>query len=173
MKIIKTKKFILRPLKMSDKKALVENVNNKKITDRLLVVPYPYTLKDAEKWIRRCQRNLRKKVKNNIVFGIEINGKVVGSIGIHDIAKEHKATIGYWLGEKYWGSGIMSEVIKIISNFCFKELKLKRVEAGVFLFNPASKRVLEKNGFKLEGIIKKGEKKGNKFIDIFLMAKVK
>ena len=67
----------------------------------------------------------------------------------------------------------MSKVIKEVVNYGFRELKLKRISAKVFPFNKASMRVLEKNNFKFEGILKKEEKKGDKYIDAHVYAKVK
>lgn len=85
----------------------------------------------------------------------------------------HKAEMGYWLGRKYWGGGMMTDAVKSIVSFGFKNLKLHRIYAGVFLFNKGSARVLEKNGFKLEGISKKEVKKDEEFIDAYIFAKVR
>ncbi len=67
----------------------------------------------------------------------------------------------------------MSEAVTRIADFAFKELNLQRVAAKVFVFNPASKRVLEKNGFIEEGLLRKEAKKGEEFIDAYLLAKIK
>jgi RimJ/RimL family protein N-acetyltransferase len=67
----------------------------------------------------------------------------------------------------------MTEAVKLITKFGFEKLKLKRIEAFVFTFNKASKRVLEKAGYKLEGILRKNSKKGNKFFDDYLFAKIR
>jgi RimJ/RimL family protein N-acetyltransferase len=76
------------------------------------------------------------------------------------------------LGRKYWGQGIMTEAVKLVTKYAFEKLGLKRVYANVFWGNKQSARVLEKNGFKLEGRLKKYAKKGNKFLDAILFAKV-
>jgi len=115
----------------------------------------------------------RRKKQANIVFGIEIDGGIVGAINMHRIVPGHKAEIGYWIGKEYWGRGLMSKVIKEVVSYGFRELKLKRITAKVFPFNKASMRVLEKNHFKFEGILKKEEKKGNKYLDTHVYAKVR
>lgn len=171
--IIKTKHFILRPFKKSDAKSIAENLNNKIISRYISNIPYPYKLKDADDFIKKSIRARRKKNPELMIFVIEIGGEAVGSIGIHGIKMGHKASIGYWLGENYWGKGIMSKAVKEIVNYGFKELKLRRIFAYTFVFNKASMRVLEKNGFKFEGIVKKHIKKGDKFFDAHLFAKVK
>ena len=172
MIIIKSNKFILRPFKRGDESSLKENINNKKIYRNTLSIPYPYTLKDAKDWITKNLKEMKRKRPNMINFAIDINGEVVGGIGLRKI-EGHKAEIGYWLAEKYWGQGIMTKAVKLVTEFGFKKLKLKRIYAYVFSWNKASMKVLEKAGYKLEGILRKDVKKNNKFIDTFLFAKVR
>jgi len=172
MIIIKSNKFILRPFKRGDENSLKENINNKKIYRNTLSIPYPYTLKDAKDWITKNLKEMKRKRPNMINFAIDINGEVVGGIGLRKI-EGHKAEIGYWLAEKYWGQGIMTKAVKLVTEFGFKKLKLKRIYAYVFSWNKPSMGVLEKAGYKLEGILRKDVKKNNKFIDTFLFAKVR
>ena len=162
----------MRPFRRGDEKSLAENINNKKIYRNTLSIPYPYTLKDAQEWVMKNLKELKKKKPAMINFVIDINGGVAGSVGLSKI-EGHKAEIGYWLAEKYWNKGIMSEAVKLVTKFGFDKLKLKRIYAFVFCFNKASMRVLEKVGYKFEGILKKNSKKDGKFIDDYLFAKIK
>ena len=171
--VIKSKKFILRPFKKGDEFSLAKNINNKKVIKNLLVLPFPYKLKDARYWVAKNLEEYKKKEPAMIGFAIDIGGEIVGSVGIHKIAKSHQAEIGYWLAEQHWGNGIMTEAVKLITKFSFNELKLERVYAYAFSFNKASQRVLAKAGFKFEGILKKNSKKDNKFIDDYLFSKIK
>jgi len=173
MKTIKGKNFILRKLKRSDIPSLAKSLNNKKIYENTLRIPYPYTIKDAKYWIEKNIREERKEIKKNSDFAIDIDGEVIGGIGISRIEKEHKGELGYWLAEDYWGQGIMTEAIGLIEKVAFKDLKLKRVTAHVFSFNKGSAKVLEKNGYQLEGTMKKDVKKDGKYIDVLLYSKVK
>jgi len=170
---IKSKKFILRPFKKGDEFSLAKNINNKKVIKNLLVVPSPYKLKDAQNWVVKNLSEYKKKEPAMIGFAIDIGGEVVGSVGVHKIVKSHQAEIGYWLAEQHWGNGIMTEAVKLITKFSFNELKLERVYAYAFSFNKASQKVLAKAGFKFEGILKKNSKKGDKFIDDYLFAKIR
>lgn len=135
-------------------------------------VPHPYSLAEAKKWIKKTIA-VNKKNPNKINLAIVIDGEVVGGIGgkIHPLG--HKMEFGYWLAEKHWGKGIVTEVVKIFTNYFFKKRKLKRIEAKTFTANKASMRVLEKNGFKFEGILKKDIQKNGKIYDAHLFAKVK
>ena len=172
MVIIKSKDFILRPFKKGEKDSLAENINNKKIYRNTLNIHYPYTSKDAKGWIAKNLKEAKKGKPTEVNFVIDIRGGVAGSVGFSKI-DGHKAEIGYWLGEKYWGQGVMTEAVKLVTKFGFKKLKFKRIYAYVFPWNKASMRVLEKVGYKLEGILRKHVKKDNKFIDGYLFAKVR
>lgn len=172
MPIIRTKKFILRPFKKGDEASLVKNINNKKIAKYTLRIPYPYTLKDATFWILQNRKLWRKKVKSSLNFAIDISGEVVGGIGLNKI-EGHEAELGYWLGEKYWGKGVMTAAVKALTEYVFKTLPLRRIYAEVFPFNKASAKVLQKAGYKYEGRLRKHVLKNGKFIDALLFARVR
>lgn len=170
--IIKSKKFILRPYRKGDEKSSQKNINDKAIYRYTLRIPYPYTMKEAKKWISQCIKSKKNKNKKEIHFAIDRNGEVIGGMGFTDIEK-HKAEIGYWLGKKYWNKKIMTEAVKLMTNFGFNKLKLKRIYAKVNSKNKASTKVLENNSYKLEGLLRKDGIKKGKYIDALLYAKVK
>lgn len=173
MKLFENKKFILRNNQKGDEVDIAKYINDKIIARNLATVPYPYKLQDAKKWLVETLKEQKKKDPERVSFVIVIDGEIVGAIGLNKIMKNHKAEIGYWLARKHWGKGIMPEVVKIVSNYGFKKFGLKRIYAGVYSFNPPSMRVLEKNGFKLEGILKKDVKKDGKLFDKHVFAKIK
>lgn len=85
------------------------------------------------------------------------NGKVIGSLGVEKYGLEDKLTeffdykgreLGYVLGKDYWGSGLMAEAVKAVTNYLFKELDFDFLLCGYYAFNSQSKRVQEKCGFK-------------------------
>jgi len=166
-KSIKTKRFILRPYRKEDRKDLVESVNDKVVSRYMAVIPYPYGLKDADKFLKKAVQI----EKDKIGFAIEIEGKLCGGCGIR--RKEHQAEIGYWLAKKCWGKGLATEIAKELVKIGFEKMKLKKITARVFIENKASVRVLEKNGFKLEGTLRKEVFKNGKYHDAFIFAKIK
>lgn len=87
------------------------------------------------------------------IFAIGVDGEAVGGIGIHPQGDIHRknAELGYWLGEPFWGRGIMSRAIQQAVDFAFETYNIDRVFARPFGSNTASQRVLEKNNFVLEG----------------------
>jgi ribosomal-protein-alanine N-acetyltransferase len=108
-------------------------------------------------------------------FCIEVEGAAVGGIGIrlgHDVHR-HTAELGYWLGEKFWGRGIMTEAVAAFANFSFENFQLRRISAELFASNPGSARVLEKAGFAFEGRLKNNVIKDGKPLDSLLYAKTR
>jgi RimJ/RimL family protein N-acetyltransferase len=170
---IKTKQFIIRPFKMSDAKDIVRNINNKNVSFYLSTVPFPYRIKDAKKFLNKEIPLYKIKNPKSYALGIEIDGKICGGIGLHNMVPGHKAELGYWLAEKHWGKGIMSKVVKLFMPQGFKKFRLKKIYAYVLAPNKGSKIVLEKNKFKQEGYLRKHAHKNNKFYDEYLFAQLK
>ena len=100
-------------------------------------------------------------------FAIEHGGDLVGSIALvlkTDVYRK-SAEIGYWIGEPYWGKGIATKAISLIVEFGFKNLDIVRVYTGVYDYNFAFQKVLEKNGFQKEAVFQKAVFKNGKFCD--------
>ncbi|MGI9542083.1 MAG: GNAT family N-acetyltransferase [Cyclobacteriaceae bacterium] len=158
-----TKEIKLRELRPTDKSQLTFLANNKKIWDNLRdFFPHPYAESDAESFINLTTAEAPKQT-----FAIEHNGELCGVIGLvaqEDIYKR-SAEIGYWLGEPYWGQGIATKAIELMTVYGFEELKLVRIYAGIFEYNITSMHVLEKNGYKKEGVFKKAIWKNGKIYD--------
>ncbi len=152
---LETERLILRPLKDSDAKSVQENINNLEISKWLLVVAYPYKLKDAKWWVDNNKKKWKSKKLEDYSFGIELKEekKIIGGMGLHNVKKDQgTAELGYWIGAKYHRKGYGSEALRAVLDFAFKKLKLRRVEAGVFVGNPSSGKLFEKFGAKQEGI---------------------
>lgn len=171
--VLKTKNYNLRSYRLSDAECATENLSNPNINRWLSSLPVPYRLRDAREWIDTILREQRKKHPSKIIWVIESKGRMIGAVGLHSIVPGHKAELGYWLSESFWGSGAMTEAVQKVSNYAFKEFKLIRIYAKVYKGNEGSKKVLLKNGFQVEGMVRKGIKKHGRVIDYNLMAKVK
>ncbi|CAN5325820.1 GNAT family N-acetyltransferase [soil metagenome] len=160
--------FILRQWTMADLESLVENANNSNISKFMNDgFPNPYTNEDGKKFIEFAMPG------NPInIFAIEVNGKAVGGIGIHpqqDVMRKN-AELGYWLGEQYWGNGIISKAIKEIVEYAFKNFDITRIYARPFSNNIPSQKVLEKAGFVLEATIADSIFKNDIFLDELIYA---
>lgn len=169
--ILKTKGFILRYPKISDVK---RNFEVQQDTETAMNFnSHPETLKQAREEISHAIKENKKKNKTSENFAIEIQGEFAGSISIHHIVPNHKCSITYNLDKKYRGQGIMSKVVKLITTRAFKTYKVIRVEAGLRAYNIGSKKVLERNGFELEGVRRKNTKKNGRYYDDLTYAKIK
>src|SRR5450432_1226885 len=159
--------FLLRPWRLADKPALLKHANNKNISDNLRDrFPNPYTEKDAEWFINFVLEN-NKAVTD---FTIEINNEAAGGIGFwlgEDVYRLN-AEIGYWLGEEHWGKGIMTNVIRAIIKYIFKNFNIKRIYALPFATNIGSVKALEKAGFTKEATIRNGVIKNGKVLDYYI-----
>ena len=170
---IKTEHFTLRPFKMSDAKEVAEQANDKEVARNVGSLPYPYKLKDAQGWLKMITKEKYKQYPSQFDFAIVVEGKVAGSISLNSIKYDHKAELGYWLGRDFRGKGIGSRAIKEVCDFGFSQLGLRRIAARVYSYNTASRRVLEKNHFQVEGLMRKEDKQWGKYIDAYLLARVK
>ncbi len=171
--ILNEKKINIRRLNVSDANDIYKNINDKQIARWTLRIPYPYKRIDALKFINESKYNLKKKTA--YVFGIVLQktNTIIGIIDLHTICWENKnAEIGYWIARQFWGKGLSTEAVKLISKFGFEKLKLKRIYAKVFNGNKASVRVLQKNGFRKEGVLMKSRFKNNKWIDEIILSKI-
>ena len=96
--------------------------------------------------------------------------KEVGGIGLQigEGVYAKSSLFGYWLGEPYWGRGIMTAAVQATSEYALDQFDLVRLEAPVFEWNPSSMRVLEKCGFVREAVLKKSIYKDGLIIDAVL-----
>jgi len=162
---------VIRPWRPGDEESLVAHANNHEIwrnmRDRF---PHPYTMEDAREWIR-----LAGEETPQTNFAIVVAGQAAGGIGLilKDDISRCSAEIGYWLGEAFWGRGIVTEAVHAFTQWSFENFNLSRIYAGVLEWNPASMRVLEKAGYQFEGRLRKAIVKQNQVMDEFIYAIVR
>jgi RimJ/RimL family protein N-acetyltransferase len=143
----------LRDWELSDLDRLVSLANNPQIAANMTDgFPSPFTEESAQQFIERTQKEQPSNIQ-----AICADGEVVGSIGIYKLGDIFRlnAELGYWLGEPYWGKGIMTEAVKLIVEYGFKNWQLERIFARPLGKNNASQKVLEKAGLKFEYRIEK------------------
>ena len=160
--------FLLRPWRINDVESLVENANNANIAKFMTdMFPHPYTKSNAESFI-----SFATKDDPVHIFAIEVDGKAIGGIGIHpqtDVMRKN-AELGYWLGQNYWGKGIITRAVQQMVDFGFKTFDITRIYARPYHTNIASQRVLEKAGFTLEAKFEKTIFKDGEFLDELVYA---
>lgn len=158
----------IRKWEAEDKKALAWALNNQKILDNLRDgLPYPYTEADAAEYIAAMRS---ADPNDTFAFAVLADGKVVGSIGAFRQSNIHARTaeLGYYLAEEYWGRGIMTQAVKLLSAYIFDSTDVLRIFAEPFARNRASCRVLEKAGFVREGILRENAVKNGRTEDMVM-----
>ena len=163
----------IREWKIEDAAGLAELLNNKKILNNLRDgLPYPYTKSDAEEYIASMREADKTKT---FAFAITVEDKVVGSIGVFRCENIHfrTAEIGYYIGEPYWGNGLVTSAVKQVCNYVFQNTDIIRIFAEPFSHNTASCRVLEKAGFAFEGLLRSNAVKNGRVIDMKMYSLIK
>jgi len=165
---IELSKSLLRPWQLADAPSLVREANNARVWENLRdAFPHPYTADDADRWL--AVANKHDPPTN---FAIIVEGAAVGGIGV--VLKEdvyrRSAEVGYWVGERFWGRGIVSEALQAVSDYAFRTFDLVRLYAGVFGWNRASARVLEKAGFRFEARLRNAITKDGRTTDELIYA---
>ena len=158
----------IRKWKKSDAASLADALSNRKVLNNLRDgLPYPYTEKDALDYIIFI---LSSDPNDTFAYAIDIDGTAVGSIGAFRQGNIHcrTAELGYYLAEKYWGKGVMTDVVKQLCAKIFEETDIIRIFAEPFAYNIGSRRVLEKAGFQFEGIMKSNAVKNGQILDMAL-----
>ncbi|TXB64884.1 GNAT family N-acetyltransferase [Phaeodactylibacter luteus] len=162
-------RFRLRPLRPGDEESLSRLANNPKIARNLMDrFPQPYTRADAARFITFARQS-----GEEAVFGIEVEGQVSGVISLLFKEDVYRASVelGYWLGEPFWGQGISTEAVKLVTAYALEKAEVSRVFANVFEYNPASRRVLEKAGFEKEGVSRRAARKNGQLLDVHVYAR--
>jgi ribosomal-protein-alanine N-acetyltransferase len=110
-----------------------------------------------------------KREKRGARFGLWEGSELLGHFNIFDADIDHrKAQIGYWLSEKYNGKGYASKALSSLVGFGFSVLNLHRLEATTATTNGSSVRLLERVGFKREGLLRECYWSNGKFVDDYL-----
>lgn len=161
----------LRPYAFEHLEDFVKHRNNPNIAkngfDR---TPIPYTIEYAtELFSKQVGKTPAER------FLIFYENQLCGEIGIWPGVDIHRlnAEIGYFIAEPFWGKGIATEAIRLMTEYVFNTFEVIRIIAGVFEFNKASMKALEKNGYVLETTRKKAVIKNNQLYDDYHWVKFK
>ncbi|MDF2787095.1 MAG: acetyltransferase [Neobacillus sp.] len=113
------------------------------------------SIEEAKKLIDMFQKNFYEKRSMRWGIVLKKNNKFIGTLGLNGLQlKNKKAEIGYEIHPSYWRKGYTSEAINEVLRYSYLELELNRIGAVVYLENEASSNLLEKLGFKKEGVLR-------------------
>jgi [ribosomal protein S5]-alanine N-acetyltransferase len=156
--------YAVRSLTTDDAEAIARHANNRNVWVNLRdLFPFPYNTAHAQAWIRDVMMD-----RPETLFAIASQDEAIGGIGLHKQGDfmRRSAEIGYWLGEAYWGRGIVTDAVRALTDWGFRHLDVDRIFAQVFAWNPASGRVLEKAGYTYEGRLRNAVFKDGRTTDL-------
>jgi len=161
-------KIELRPQRVYDARRFFEILSN----PNFVYFPVkPKSIEEEKKFLRLNSEKRKNKLEFN--FSIIYNRVHVGAIGVRiDQFRSHIGEIGYFIDEKYWGRGIITQSVKELEKFILSNLKLKRIEIRMAKGNKASQRIAIKCGYKKEGLMRKMLLVKDIWHDCYLYAKI-
>jgi RimJ/RimL family protein N-acetyltransferase len=165
------KSCVVRSWTSEDVGSVQRYANNRNVWLNLRdLFPHPYGLDHALAFLNHVMGE-----KPETTFAIGTPAEAIGCIGIRLGSDVHRKTaeLGFWLGEPFWGRGIMSEAVAAFTQSVFDAFDLVRIHAEPLASNRASARVLEKAGFLCEGRLRSNIVKDGKVLDSFLYACVR
>ncbi len=164
--VILTKRLRLRMPVAKDIPQLVEYANHPQISKMTLNVPHPYQEKDAISWLNMANQGFEDK--NHFVFAIckQTDDKFMGGIGLRVNSRFNHAELGFWLGEPFWNNGYVTEATGKILEFGFEQIGLRKIFATHMIDNPASGKVMIKNGMIKEGELVDHIKKADEYYTV-------
>lgn len=164
--VLETERLMLREMTPSDVNALLKHFGNSEVVKFIDMQPIK-TIEQANEWLKWMGGFFA--AKDGLRWGITADGQFVGSAGLHNWNKEtHYAEIGCDIAHQYWGHGYGQEAMRRLIEFGWDAMKLNRIEADVVQGNVRSMHVLEKLGFRKEGILRQRLLKGGKYYDVYL-----
>ena len=161
----------IRSYRAGDRPALLAYADNRNVSRHLRDrFPYPYTAEVADRWLEHVAAE-----DPQTSFAIATSKELVGGIGVElgEDIHHRSGEIGFWLGEPFWGRGIVTSAVVAFTPWAFEQFDLLRIWAGVFEGNPASARVLEKAGYELEGRHRAAVYKDGRALDELVYAKLR
>ena len=140
----RTERLLLRPGWSQDAPALFQAIADERIVRNLATAPWPYRPGDAEAWLA-TERKASRAVAAHLPLH-RGRARADRSDRLRP-PPDGEIEFGYWIARRHWGRGYATEAGRAVLATARHGLRLKRLDAGHFLDNPASGRVLEKLGF--------------------------
>ena len=150
---LSTQRLLLRRPVSEDADILQQLGNNRSLARMVARVPYPLALEDVTRWIEESRSE--KAPAGDVALVIALKkapDQPVGTCSAHFEGIKDIYCIGYWLGEAYWGQGYAPEAVHAMVDFLMAGCAAQKITAWYANDNPASRHVLEKNGFTDAGV---------------------
>lgn len=151
---LETKRLILRPLRDDDAEGFIDLIDNWNVAKTVARIPHPYVRSDFDAFLGfQDSKPLETRVPG---FALQLKdgpSHAVGMIGLHgeDAIDSNSASLGFWIGEPFWGQGLIGEGVPCVLSHALETLAFKTIYSGYATTNTASARIHAKNGFEVYG----------------------
>ncbi len=171
--VLETDRLILRQVTSNDANSLLTYLSDIDVMKYVGLEPFK-SIDDALDEISWYKSIFEKGT--GIRWGISLKGQeeIIGSCGfLNRVAEHYRAELGFELSKEHWGKGIASEAIKNVICYGFEQMNLQRIEALIEPPNIPSQKVVERQGFKREGLLRSYEYTCGKFDDLYMYSMLK
>lgn len=162
---LKTGRLILSAFTAADSNAVETLAGEEAIARGTANIPHPYPPGAALAWIATHAPAYANG--DGVTFAVrQKDHTLIGCVNLGITKSDERAELGYWLGVPYWNQGFTTEAARACIDFGFSHLKLHKITARHFAFNPSSGRVMQKLGMQREGYLRKHTQKAGVFHDV-------
>jgi ribosomal-protein-alanine N-acetyltransferase len=170
---LESERLVLRQLTYDDVDFVFQHLSHPRVTEFLLDEP-PLVERSQAREIIDFFKEPESKTRNRWGIVLKESNQLIGTCGFHKWDKRHfRAETGYDLSPDYWGRGIMAEALRVVIKNGFETMGLHRIDALVYVKNLRSVKLLDKLGFKREGILRDYFFLNGRFYDHYLMSLIK
>ncbi|BBB89538.1 MAG TPA: GNAT family protein [Methylomusa anaerophila] len=163
---LETERLLLRKLVIEDAEDIFEYASDDEVTKFMSFDTHKF-IEDAKRFINVTLDQYRRDEAGDWGIILKETGKLIGSMGFPWVDKKNsRAEIGYVLGRRYWGKGIMPEAVRRLLEFAFNDMELNRIECVHAVPNEKSGRVMQKAGMTFEGIARERMFAKGKYWDV-------
>ena len=152
---IETARLRIRSLRDDDLADLVALIDNWEVARWVTAVPHPYRETDGRKWISLVRQDHAMGRPRRFAIALKETDRLIGGVGLDGSTSDasDEPSLGYWLGQRYWGNGYGREAVAAVINYGFRTLGLATIRAYTDPSNTASQKVLLHCGLKNVGDI--------------------
>jgi [ribosomal protein S5]-alanine N-acetyltransferase len=171
--VIETERLILRQITRDDAEDIFKYLSDENVMKYYGLEPFK-SIDEAVEEIGWYQSTFDEG--SGVRWGITLkgHGKVIGSCGfLNKVPQHYRSEIGFELSKDHWGKGIANEALAVVIHYGFEQLNLQRIQALIEPPNLSSQKLVEKNGFIKEGLLRNYEYTCGKFDDLFMYSLIK
>ena len=166
-----TPRLVLNRLVGDDVAVVTELAGDRAVADTTISIPHPLDRHTARTWLQRLATSDALGDSLHLAVRRRYEGDLVGVATLREIDRGHEqAELSFWIGRPYWGQGLAGEAVGALITYGFTALGLNRIYAYHMVRNPASARVLERQGFTQEGLLRQRVKKWDVYEDVVVRA---